>query len=146
MTVKLRRHLSGEFVAQRLHDGAWRLSRAEYPPIDIWLRSAADAADAAGSPSATVAAGLAGLLDGTLVTDVDLEWDSDLHTVRLNSAGCTHTLKTRNLILHEPQSHLYDTLALPLFDTRARRFWRNVFRLVRLPGGRHLLNLLARSR
>ena len=29
-------------------------------------------------------------------------------------------------------------------DEKARRFWRRVFRLVRIPGGRHLLGVLAR--
>lgn len=39
---------------------------------------------------------------------------------------------------------LYEHLPLRSFDARARRFWRNVFWLVRLPGGRLLLRALAR--
>jgi hypothetical protein len=35
-------------------------------------------------------------------------------------------------------------LPLVSFDDKARRFWRRVFRLVRIPGGRHLLGVLAR--
>jgi hypothetical protein len=31
------------------------------------------------------------------------------------------------------------------FDARARRFWRRVFVLVRIPGGRRLLGMLARA-
>jgi hypothetical protein len=50
----------------------------------------------------------------------------------------------RGAIVHEPLPKLYAELPLAGFDERARRFWRRVFRLVRIPGGRHLLGVLAR--
>jgi len=53
-------------------------------------------------------------------------------------------LKTRNAIIHEPLTRLYEGLPLASFDPAARRFWRRVFRLVRIPGGRHLLRFIAR--
>ena len=48
-------------------------------------------------------------------------------------------------IVHEPLGHLYESLPLVKFDAKARRFWRRVFRLVRIPGGRYLLKFLART-
>jgi hypothetical protein len=47
-------------------------------------------------------------------------------------------------IVHEPLGRLYESLPLANIDANARRFWRRVFRLVRLPGGRYLLKLLTR--
>jgi hypothetical protein len=49
-------------------------------------------------------------------------------------------------IVHEPLGNLYESLPLASIDANARRFWRRVFRLVRIPGGRYLLRLLTRSR
>ncbi len=53
-------------------------------------------------------------------------------------------LAATSLILHEPQPELYAALPLARFDARARRFWYRVFALVRAPGGRWLLGLVAR--
>jgi len=39
-------------------------------------------------------------------------------------------------------TELYAALPLAQFDRRARRFWRRVFLLVRIPGGRSLLGML----
>jgi hypothetical protein len=41
---------------------------------------------------------------------------------------------------------LYEALPLAGFDATARRFWRRVFLLVRLPGGRYLLRLIAQRK
>jgi hypothetical protein len=41
--------------------------------------------------------------------------------------------------------HLYESLPLVSIDADARRFWRRVFRLVRIPGGRFLLKILRPS-
>jgi hypothetical protein len=48
-------------------------------------------------------------------------------------------------IVHEPARNLYAALPLAEFDGRARRFWRRVFLLVRIPGGRSLLGILAHA-
>jgi len=56
------------------------------------------------------------------------------------------SVEAANAIVHEPLEHLYERLPLISIDADARRFWRRVFRLVRIPGGRYLLKLLARSR
>jgi hypothetical protein len=49
-------------------------------------------------------------------------------------------------IVHEPLERLYESLPLASIDADARRFWRRVFRLVRIPGGRYLLKVLTRAR
>jgi len=56
------------------------------------------------------------------------------------------SVEAANAIVHEPLDQLYERLPLISIDANARRFWRRVFRLVRIPGGRYLLKLLARSR
>jgi hypothetical protein len=50
------------------------------------------------------------------------------------------------VIVHEPLGRMYESLPLAGIDANARRFWRRVFWLVRLPGGRYLLKLLTRGR
>ncbi|HMH88482.1 MAG TPA: hypothetical protein VK523_07555, partial [Steroidobacteraceae bacterium] len=55
------------------------------------------------------------------------------------------TVEAASAIVHEPLEHLYESLPLVSIDADARRFWRRVFRLVRLPGGRFLLRILRPS-
>jgi hypothetical protein len=50
----------------------------------------------------------------------------------------------QSAIVHQPLARLYDGLPLAEFDSKTRRFWGRVFTLVRIPGGRHLLGVLAR--
>jgi hypothetical protein len=47
-------------------------------------------------------------------------------------------------IVHEPLAQLYEGLPLARTDPKSRRFWRRVFWLVRIPGGRLLLAAVAR--
>jgi hypothetical protein len=54
------------------------------------------------------------------------------------------TVEAAGAIVHEPLGHLYESLPLVSIDADARRFWRRVFRLVRIPGGRYLLKVLTR--
>ena len=74
-------------------------------------------------------------------TDPDARADL---TVTLTTAGGTRQLRARTVILHESRTLLYDGLPLVRLDDAARRFWRRVFWLVRIPGGRRLLGLVAR--
>jgi hypothetical protein len=64
--------------------------------------------------------------------------------VTMTSAERRRSLEAQSAIVHEPQTRLYEALPLVVLDDKARRFWRRVFRLVRIPGGRHLLGILAR--
>ena len=137
MKPKMRRNLSGQFVTRRqgagtgtgAGAGAWRLSRSKPSEVDIFLRGAGFSDEVFASAT---------------VSDVDIEWGSDMVTLRLTSAARPLAVEMQSAIVHEPQLRLYDALGLPSFDDGAQRFWRRVFRLVRIPGGRHLLRLLAR--
>ncbi|MEP6548827.1 MAG: hypothetical protein ABJD53_15300 [Gammaproteobacteria bacterium] len=130
MKPNLRRNLPGTFVARDLEQGAWRLSRREPSPVDILLRGAhSDAADILREPG---------------VTDIELEWRDATVLLTMTSAQRRVSFKTRSAIVHEPLPSLYDVLPLAGFDSNTKRFWGRVFRLVRIPGGRYLLGVLAR--
>ena len=130
MTAKMRRNLPGTFQTRSLGAGTWRLSRSEPAPVDVILQGAdSDAADALRSPS---------------ISDIDIEWRPETVALAMTSAERRRVIKVQSAILHEPLAQLYEALPLVSFDDRARRFWRRVFRLVGIPGGRYLLGLLAR--
>lgn len=130
MKPKLRRNLSGSFVARDISGDVWRLSRHEPMPIDILVRGVQrEAADVVRPP---------------LVSDVELEWQDGVVQLTMTSGQRRVCVKARSAIVHEPLRSLYDALPLAKFDSKAQRFWGRVFRLVRIPGGRYLLGLLAR--
>jgi hypothetical protein len=130
MRAKMRRKLSGTFLTRDLGSGAWRLSRSEPAPADVFLRGAeSGAAEAFRSPA---------------VSDIDIEWRAEAVVLTLWAAERFRTVKAQSAIVHEPLAHLYEALPLVRLDEQARRFWRTVFRVVRIPGGRHLLGILAR--
>jgi hypothetical protein len=106
------------------------LSRSEPNPIDIFLRGADSAAAEAFRPPE--------------VESVCIEWRADVVQLSLTSAQHSVVATAQSAIVHEPLPHLYEALPLVRLDAQARRFWRNVFRLVRIPGGRYLLGVLAR--
>jgi hypothetical protein len=130
MKPNMRRNLPGTFVTRELRQGAWRLSRSEPTPMDVILGGAEmGAADAFRSPT---------------VRDIDIEWRADSVVLSMSCAEQRRTMKTQSAIVHEPLARLYEALPLAGLDAKARRFWRRVFRLVRIPGGRYLLGVLAR--
>jgi hypothetical protein len=129
MKPKMRRKLPGTFLTRDLGAGAWRLSRGETEPIDILVRGTeSDAADA---------------LRSRFVRDIDIEWRAEAVVLTMTSAEQRGSVKAQSAIVHEPLARLYEALPLVNLDAKARRFWRRVFRLVRIPGGRHLLGLMA---
>jgi hypothetical protein len=130
MTAKMRRHFSGVFAAADCGKGAWRLSRMQPHPIEIFLRGIA-------STDAPVLAGR--------LTDVGIEWRDGRVFLSLTTSGGAAGLDAASALVHEALPKLYDTLPLAQFDAPARRFWRRVFFLVRIPGGRRLLKYLART-
>ena len=123
-------NLPGVFRSHAIQDGAWRLSRSDPVAIDIFVRAAAAAATE--------------VLSAHGVCDVDIEWRPESVLLSMTSAGQRKTLSARSAIVHEPLNDLYAALPLAGFDANTRRFWRRVFRWVRIPGGRHLIALLAR--
>ena len=130
MKPKMRRKLSGTFAARDLGRGSWRLSRTEPPLVDILLRGAESSAAEAFRPPA--------------VGDIEIEWEHGTVVLTMTSAHRRISINSRSAIVHEPLESLFDALPLAVFDSKARRFWSRVFRLVRIPGGRYLLGLLAR--
>ncbi len=132
MAPKMRRNFSGAFLAQDHGNGAWQLSRAMPHEINVFLRAAEhDAARAFGS--------------GPL-TDLGIEWHAEKTLLTFMSGGRVASTEAASAIVHEPLAHLYESLPLASIDADARRFWRRIFGLMRLPGGRILLKLLTRSR
>jgi hypothetical protein len=130
MKPKMRRNLPGTFLTRDLGEGAWRLSRGEAAPVDVFLRG--------------VEPGAADVLRSSPVRDIDIEWRAEAVVLTLTSAERHRTVNARSAIVHEPLARLYEALPLVRLDAKARRFWRRVFRLVRIPGGRYLLGVLAR--
>jgi hypothetical protein len=125
----MRRNLPGTFVVRDLGRGAWRL-KSEAAQIEVIVRGAQ--AHSAALPA--------------IVRDLDIEWRTDDVPLGLTSGEQRSVIRAQTVIVHEPLANLYAALPLATLDANARRFWRRVFTLVRIPGGRHLLGLLARRR
>ena len=130
MRANARRHFPGTLMAHDLEEGAWRLSRGGPAPIEVFLRGADFRAADALRPSG--------------ISDVDIEWRAENVVLTTTSAGRRSSISVRSAIVHEPLGRLYEALPLVSLDEKARRFWRRVFWLARIPGGRHLLGVLAR--
>jgi hypothetical protein len=80
------------------------------------------------------------------ITTLGVEWRVDGVRLALSGANGVRYLTAGSAIIHEPRVHLYEALPLAAFDSDAKRFWKRVFRLMRIPGGRFLLRFLARGR
>jgi hypothetical protein len=126
MDPKMRRNLPGTFSVRDLGRGAWRL-HSEPAHVSVIVRGAEGSA----LPAA--------------VRDIDIEWRADDVLLSVTSDGQRRVIRSQTVIVHEPLADLYAALPLADLDDKARRFWRRVFTLVRIPGGRHLLGLLARG-
>ncbi len=132
MSAKLRRSFSGAFLPLDLGHGAWQLSRPVPHEVNVFLRDAERGAQAS--------FGRGPLLD------VGIEWHAEKALLTFMSGEKVASVEAASAIVHEPLDHLYERLPLVSIDADARRFWRRVFRLVRIPGGRFLLKALARRR
>jgi hypothetical protein len=132
MSARLRRNFSGAFLPQDRGNGAWQLVRPAPHEIDVFLR---DAERGAESSFGT----------GPLI-DLGIEWHAEKVLLTFISDERVASVEAASAIVHQPLLRLYESLPLVSIDANARRFWRRVFRLVRIPGGRYLLKLLARSR
>ena len=130
MKKKIERSFPGRFAGRELSPRTWRLSGLGPAAADIYLIGA--------EPNA------AGSIGEQKLTAATIEWRDDGVLARLEGAAGTRFVKAHNAVVHESLVELYDALPLVPFDPAARRFWRRVFRLVRIPGGRHLLGLVAR--
>jgi hypothetical protein len=122
--------LSGPFSVRNLGAGAWHLVSGETSGTEIYLRGAGALAPE--------------LLQDPTVSRLDLDWRNEGVKIAVaGTAGVRH-LTARTVVVHEPRPRLYKSLPLAGFDADAQRFWRRVFRLIRIPGGRFLLRYIAR--
>jgi hypothetical protein len=135
MNPKMRRNFAGAFSTQDLGKNVWRLWQEEPDRIDLIVQGARG-----GSAQQSAARAF-----GTeAVTDLGIEWHGDMALLSFMSGERVQTVEGSAVIVHEPVPQLYASLPLAEFDQKAKTFWRRVFRLVRLPGGRYLLRFLAR--
>jgi hypothetical protein len=125
----MRCNLPGTFLTRNLGQGRWLLSRGAPEPVEVLVLGAAP--PAASSPALEV-------------SDIDIEWRVDSVWLRFISEGRPIAVQAQGAIVHEPLPRLYAALPLARLEEPGRRFWRRVFRLVRIPGGRYLLGFLAR--
>jgi hypothetical protein len=128
MTVQ--KNLSGLFTAHSAGAGAWQLTTAAAAGAEIFLYGAG-----ADAPL---------LFKDASMSSVGIEWRADGVRVALTGDTGIRHLRVAGAIIHEPQPRLYEALPLAGFDADAKRFWRRVFALLRVPGGRFLLRFLAR--
>jgi hypothetical protein len=126
----MRCNLPGTFLKRNLGQGRWRLSRGEPEPVEVLVLGAAP-------PTGETSPALE-------VSDIDIEWRADSVWLRFVSEGRSIAVQAQGAIVHEPLPRLYAALPLARLEAPGRRFWRRVFRLVRIPGGRYLLGVLAR--
>jgi len=131
MSPKMRRNFSGAFMPQDRGNGAWQLTRAAPHDMQVFLRDAEH--------------GAARAFGKTPIVDLGIEWHAARVLLTFMSGDRVATVEAASAIVHEPLEHLYESLPLVSIDADARRFWRRVFRLVRLPGGRFLLRILRPS-
>ncbi len=132
----MRYTIPGPFAAQDLGRGLWQLTATgaaptAEDPAQIYLRTAAAAAPT--------------LRDGG-VTELELDWHREGVSATMIGTRGASRLALRTAIVHEPQSRLYEQLPLAAFDRNAMRFWKRVFMLMRIPGGRFLLKFVAKQR
>jgi hypothetical protein len=130
MNPNMRCHLPGKFLAQDLGGGAWRLARRDLKPAEVLLRGT--------EPRA------AEVLSAHDLGDIDIEWQAARVELWATSSGRRAAVASQSAIVHEPMAQLYEGLPLARTDPKSRRFWRRVFCLVRIPGGRLLLAAVAR--
>jgi hypothetical protein len=126
----MRCNLPGTFLTRTPGQGSWQLSRGEPEPVEVFVLGAAP-------PTADSSRALD-------VRDIGIEWRADSVWLSFFSDGRPMAVQARGAIVHEPLPRLYAALPLARLEEPGRRFWRRVFRLVRIPGGRYLLGVLAR--
>jgi hypothetical protein len=121
------RTVSGPLTSRSMGDGAWQLSAAR---AEVYLRVGGfDVSE---------------LLQSADIMTLELHWREGGVTVTHGGGEGASYFEADTAIIHESRSRLYEALPLARFDADAQRFWRRVFALMRIPGGRLLLRFLAR--
>jgi len=121
--------LRGDFQLKSSGGGGLRIENLAPPHESLWLRGI-DAQVASLPPR----------FDRLTVV-----WQADGRiALTLTADQASVTVGAASALLHEPREGLYEALPLPRYTPERARFWRRVFLLVRIPGGRWLLGWLAR--
>ena len=129
MSTRIERTWTGAFRATHLGKDSWRLTMGAAGSPEIYLSGVDRNALAA--------------LDGATPSAVTVAWSDAGATITLISSGASTQFGSRTATVHEPRPQLYQGLPLVVLDDAARRFWRRVFLIARLPGGRRLLRWIA---
>jgi hypothetical protein len=127
-----RQSFPGPFSATKLNAGVWQLTKDVPDGARVYLHGAA--------PEASK------YLGAMRITALEFEWRIEGVIVRVTGAAGVRHFKSESVLIHEPKARLYESLPLASFDAAAQRFWKRVFRLIRIPGGRLLLGAIARRR
>ena len=129
MSTRIERTWTGAFRATHLGKDSWQLTMGVVGSPEIYLSGVDRNALAA--------------LDGATPSAVTVAWSDAGAIITLNSSGASTQFRSRTATVHEPRPQLYQGLPLVVLDAAARRFWRRVFLIARLPGGRRLLRWIA---
>lgn len=132
--MAMRKVLGGPITIAERGAHGWRLSSPGDRAI-VYLR---------GGTAAEAPLLLARIAAGAACTGLALEWTGAAATASLRFDDGSVLLTVDEARVHEFPGELYRTLPLAQFDARARQFWRWVFGLVRVPGGRIWLKILTR--
>lgn len=128
----MQRTLPGPFAARELGHGVWHLSAGGSAAPQLYLTIPGNVGS--------------GVLKDPGIRRLQLEWRDDGVTVSVTGTHGVGILTASTAIVHEARERLYDGLPLAGFDAQAKQFWKRVFLLIRIPGGRFLLRFLARRK
>jgi hypothetical protein len=129
MNTRIERTLTGAFRAMHLAADTWQLTTGATGSAEIYLCGVDRDAFAA--------------LNGSMPSAVTMAWSAAGVSVTLISPGASTQFRSRTATIHEARPQLYQGLPLVVLDDAARRFWRRVFLIARIPGGRLLLRWIA---
>jgi hypothetical protein len=132
MSTRTERTLTGAFRATHLAADTWRLKTAVAGAAEIYLSGVDKDA-------------FATLRDAELRA-VTLAWSAAGADVTLILPGASARFRSRTATIHEPRPLIYEGLPLVVLDKAAKRFWRRVFFIARMPGGRRVLSWIAQRR
>jgi hypothetical protein len=127
-----RQSFPGPFSATKLNAGVWQLTKDVPDGARVYLHGAA--------PEASK------LLADMRITALEFDWRTEGVMVSVTGADGIRHFSSDSVFIHTPKTRLYESLPLASFDRDAQRFWKRVFRLIRIPGGRLLLGAIARRR
>jgi hypothetical protein len=129
LNTRIERTLTGAFRATHLGADSWQLTTGAAGSAEIYLSGVDSDAFA--------------VLDGAAPSAVSVAWSAAGASVTLIASGASTQFRSRTATIHEPLPELYQGLPLVVLDDKARRFWRRVFWIARIPGGRRLLSWIA---